>query len=94
LRELAISRSVVLPRLARIAKTDVSCRVFKPGVPPGDVVFILKTAQHSTFERSDVDLLTKVKITLSEALMGFSRILLTHLDGKPSDRYHYPETDD
>jgi hypothetical protein len=43
---------------------------------------MLKTQRHPTFERSDVDLLTKVKITLSEALTGFSRILLTHLDGQ------------
>jgi DnaJ family protein A protein 2 len=51
-------------------------------VPPGDVIFILKTTPHDSFERSGADLLTKVKITLSEALMGFSRILLTHLDGR------------
>jgi DnaJ family protein A protein 2 len=54
----------------------------QPGVPAGDVIFMLKTQRHPTFERSDVDLLTKVKITLSEALTGFSRILLTHLDGQ------------
>ncbi|KAL4066704.1 hypothetical protein J3A83DRAFT_4098420, partial [Scleroderma citrinum] len=54
----------------------------EPDVPPGDVVFKLKTAQHPSFERSGSDLLTNVKITLSEALLGFSRILLTHLDGR------------
>lgn len=54
----------------------------EPGVPPGDVVFKLKTAEHLSFERSGSDLLTNVKITLSEALLGFSRILLTHLDGR------------
>lgn len=38
--------------------------------------------RHESFERSGNDLLAKVKITLSEALLGFSRIVLTHLDGK------------
>ncbi|KAF5382067.1 hypothetical protein D9615_004286 [Tricholomella constricta] len=54
----------------------------EPGVTPGDVVFTLKAAPHDSFERSGNDLLTHVKITLSEALFGFSRILLTHLDGR------------
>ncbi|KAI6133537.1 DnaJ C terminal domain-containing protein [Pisolithus croceorrhizus] len=54
----------------------------EPGIPPGDVVFKIKTAQHPSFERSGSDLLMNVKITLSEALLGFSRILLTHLDGR------------
>jgi DnaJ homolog subfamily A member 2 len=54
----------------------------QPGVPPGDVIFLLKTRPHASFERSGNDLLTKVHITLSEALLGFSRILLTHLDGR------------
>lgn len=54
----------------------------QPGVPPGDVIFVLKTQPHPSFERSGADLLTKVKITLSEALLGFSRILVTHLDGR------------
>lgn len=54
----------------------------EPGVPPGDVVFVLKTRKHDSFERSGNDLLTTVHITLSEALLGFSRILLTHLDGR------------
>ena len=56
--------------------------VFKPGMPPGDVVFILKMQRHSSFERSGNDLLINVNITLSEALFGFSRILITHLDGR------------
>ena len=51
-------------------------------MPPGDVIFVLKMRPHTAFERSGNDLLTKVHITLSEALLGFSRILLTHLDGR------------
>lgn len=54
----------------------------QPGVPAGDVVFRLKTARHESFERSGSNLLTNVKITLSEALLGFSRILVKHLDGR------------
>ncbi|KII89757.1 hypothetical protein PLICRDRAFT_39921 [Plicaturopsis crispa FD-325 SS-3] len=54
----------------------------EPGVPPGDVVFALKAEAHESFERSGNDLLTHVDITLSEALLGFSRILITHLDGR------------
>jgi len=54
----------------------------QPNVPPGDVIFRLKTSQHESFERSGNDLLANVKITLSEALLGFSRILITHLDGR------------
>ena len=43
---------------------------------------MLKTRHHDSFERSGNDLLATVHITLSEALLGFSRILLTHLDGR------------
>lgn len=54
----------------------------QPGVPAGDVIFILKASPHESFERSGNDLLSHVTITLSEALLGFSRIILTHLDGR------------
>lgn len=54
----------------------------QPGVPAGDVVYVLKLTPHESFKRSGHDLLTRVKITLSEALMGFSRVLVTHLDGR------------
>jgi DnaJ homolog subfamily A member 2 len=43
---------------------------------------VLKATKHQSFERSGNDLLTQVKITLSEALLGFSRIVITHLDGR------------
>ncbi len=46
------------------------------------MVFVLKAEPHASFERSGNDLLTTIKITLSEALFGFSRILVTHLDGR------------
>jgi DnaJ family protein A protein 2 len=54
----------------------------KPGAPPDDVVFVLNALPHTEFERSGNDLLAHVTITLSEALLGFSRILLKHLDGR------------
>ncbi|KAF9453473.1 DnaJ-domain-containing protein [Macrolepiota fuliginosa MF-IS2] len=54
----------------------------EPDVPAGDVVIQLKAKPHESFERSGNDLLTRVKITLSEALLGFSRVLVTHLDGR------------
>ncbi|EDR08435.1 uncharacterized protein LACBIDRAFT_159402, partial [Laccaria bicolor S238N-H82] len=54
----------------------------EPGVPAGDVVFVLRASPHESFERSGNDLLAHVSITLSEALLGFSRILITHLDGR------------
>lgn len=54
----------------------------EPGTPPGDVFFVLETKRHECFERSGADLLAHVSITLSEALLGFSRVILTHLDGR------------
>lgn len=54
----------------------------KPNIPPGDVIFVLNVRHHESFERSGNDLLAKVQITLSESLLGFSRILITHLDGR------------
>ncbi|KAF4614074.1 hypothetical protein D9613_007885 [Agrocybe pediades] len=53
-----------------------------PGVPAGDVIFVLHALPHDSFERSGDDLLAHVTITLSEALLGFSRIILKHLDGR------------
>lgn len=54
----------------------------QPGLPPGDVIFVLKTQRHESFERSGSDLLATVSITLSEALLGFDRIVINHLDGR------------
>jgi DnaJ family protein A protein 2 len=56
--------------------------LIQPGMPVGDVIFVLRASPHESFERSGNDLLTNVSITLSEALLGFSRILITHLDGR------------
>ncbi|KAI4127777.1 MAG: hypothetical protein LQ338_003051, partial [Usnochroma carphineum] len=53
-----------------------------PDQEPGDIVFTLVEAEHSTFRRAGSDLLAEVHIDLSEALCGFSRILIKHLDGR------------
>lgn len=47
----------------------------------GDLVFIIQAAQHSIFMRKGDDLLMKLKISLKEALSGFSKSV-KHLDGK------------
>ncbi|KAG9017151.1 hypothetical protein FRB90_001575 [Tulasnella sp. 427] len=54
----------------------------EPDVEPGDLIFVLNQEKHPNFERAGSDLMTTVHITLSEALLGFSRIIITHLDGR------------
>jgi len=54
----------------------------EPDMSPGDVTFVLTCKEHDSFERAGSDLLAHVRITLSEALLGFSRVVLTHLDGR------------
>jgi len=54
----------------------------QPGVETGDVVFSLRMRPHATIHRAGADLITTVHITLSEALLGFSRVVITHLDGR------------
>jgi len=52
----------------------------EPGVETGDIIMILRMADHEVFERKGNDLLMQMKISLSEALTGFSRTVTT-LDG-------------
>jgi len=49
----------------------------EPGIEPGDVVFVLREAEHDVFTRKGNELLMKMKISLSEALTGFSRKVKT-----------------
>lgn len=53
-----------------------------PDQEPGDIIFVLKEEQHETFERAGADLHAELRISLSEALTGFNRVVLTHLDGR------------
>merc|ERR1719491_1402720 len=52
-----------------------------PDADAGDVVFVLKEQEHSEFKRKGADLFIERKISLVEALCGFS-MELTHLDGR------------
>ncbi|KAJ2654334.1 DnaJ-like protein xdj1 [Coemansia sp. RSA 1200] len=49
---------------------------------PLDLVFVLQQKKHNAFIRSGDNLITSAEIDLAEALCGFSRILVTHLDGR------------
>merc|ERR1712228_471491 len=49
----------------------------EPGVEAGDIIMILRTADHDVFDRKGNDLTMKMKITLSEALTGFTRKVKT-----------------
>jgi len=53
----------------------------KPGMEPGDIVFVLREKENETFKRKGADLLMQKKITLSEALCGV-RFCVNHLDGR------------
>lgn len=50
-----------------------------PDLDTGDVVFTINTANHPIFERRGNDLHTQMKISLIEALVGFSKSI-EHLD--------------
>ncbi|KAG8768910.1 hypothetical protein FRC15_004867 [Serendipita sp. 397] len=54
----------------------------EPEMAAGDIVFVLSQKPHDAFERAGADLLAHIRITLSEALLGFERVILTHLDGR------------
>lgn len=53
-----------------------------PDQEPGDIVFELVEAPHDVFQRAGGDLKAELNITLAEALTGFNRVVLTHLDGR------------
>jgi DnaJ family protein A protein 2 len=53
-----------------------------PDQIPGDIVFTLVEEDHEIFQRRGHDLSAELKITLAEALCGFSRVVLKHLDGR------------
>ena len=49
---------------------------------PGDIIFQLKEEAHEVFDRAGADLHAELEISLSEALTGFNRVVLRHLDGR------------
>lgn len=53
-----------------------------PDQIPGDIVFTLVEEDHEIFQRAGDDLSAELNITLAEALTGFSRVVLKHLDGR------------
>lgn len=53
-----------------------------PDQTPGDIVFTLVEEDHDIFQRAGDDLSAELNITLAEALTGFSRVVLKHLDGR------------
>lgn len=53
-----------------------------PGKETGDVILTIHGKQHETFTRKGDDLYIKHKITLVEALSGFSKVIATNLDGR------------
>ena len=60
-----------------------------PNVPEaGDIIFHIIEQPHEHFQRAGPDLSTKLEITLAEALTGFKRVVLTHLDGRGIELKH------
>lgn len=53
-----------------------------PDQEPGDIIFTLVETPHDVFDRAGSDLKATLKISLAEALTGFNRVILTHLDGR------------
>lgn len=52
-----------------------------PGLAAGDVIFVLQQKEHERFDRHKADLLMVKKLSLAEALCGFS-FKVEHLDGR------------
>jgi len=63
----------------------------RPETEAGDVVFILQEKENETFRRAGADLMADLEITLAEALTGFDRVVLKHLDGR-GIHMKYPQT--
>ena len=52
----------------------------RPGVIPGDIVFVIDEKPHPTFRRDGNDLIHNVRLSLADALCG-TTINVQHLDG-------------
>lgn len=53
-----------------------------PDQEPGDIIFSLVQTEHDIFRRAGADLQAEIEVTLAEALCGFSRVVIKHLDGR------------
>ena len=53
-----------------------------PDQEPGDIIFVITEQPHSVFQRSGADLKATIQVDLVEALCGFSRVIIKHLDGR------------
>jgi DnaJ family protein A protein 2 len=53
-----------------------------PDQEPGDIIFVLKETDHEVFARAGNDLAADIDVSLAEALTGFSRVVVKHLDGR------------
>lgn len=53
-----------------------------PDQTPGDIIFTLVEKPHDVFTRIGHDLSADLNVTLAEALSGFSRVVVKHLDGR------------
>lgn len=49
----------------------------EPDLEPGDVIIVLDQKDHGVFQRRGHDLITKMRIQLSEALCGFKKTIET-----------------
>ncbi|KAJ5239293.1 hypothetical protein N7468_003912 [Penicillium chermesinum] len=59
-----------------------------PDQEPGDIIFRLVEEEHPVFERAGADLRAQIDVTLAEALTGFSRVVIKHLDGRGIEIKH------
>lgn len=59
-----------------------------PDQEPGDIVFHIVENDHPTFTRAGADLKATIDVTLAEALTGFSRVVVKHLDGRGIEINH------
>lgn len=61
-----------------------------PNQEPGDIIFTLDQEDHKVFRRVQNNLSAEIHITLTEALTGFNRVVLKHLDGRGIRINHPP----
>ncbi|KAJ5098131.1 hypothetical protein N7532_005132 [Penicillium argentinense] len=59
-----------------------------PDQEPGDIVFRLVQEEHEVFDRAGADLRATIDVTVAEALTGFSRVVIKHLDGRGIELTH------